>query len=140
MRLSLSARLLFPILTLLFPALAIAQTDAVSQVVGVFNVLVGLMLVAALLTYALGVVVWACRLGTWPSYRTEAIRTLEWAVATLFTLVVLLGIVQFFQRHPQQATYVISAIVVILVIWMVVYLIAHSGGGEKKAAGGDGGH
>ena len=117
---------------LLMPTLVSAQTGAVSQVVGIFNLLVGLMLTAALLAYGFGFIMWWIRLGTWPTYRTEAIKILEWAVAILFTLIVLLAIVQFFQRHPHEATYVISAVVIILVIWMVVYLVAHSGGGEEK--------
>ncbi len=123
---------LLPLVVLLLPALTSAQVGAVSRVVGVFNVLVGLMLTAALLTYGVAFTMWVIRLGTWPTYRTEAIRAMEWSVATLFTLVVLLAIVQFFQKHPHEASYVLSAIVLILIIWIIVYLIAHSGGEEKK--------
>ena len=125
-----SARL-FLLSVLFFPMLASAQVGAVSRIVGVFNVMVGLMLVIALITYGIGFVMWVIRLGTWPSYRTEAIRAMEWSVALIFTLVVLLAIVQFFQRHPHAATYVLSAVVIILIIGIIVYLIAHSGG-EKK--------
>jgi len=116
----------------LAPYIALAQVGAVSRIVGVFNIFVGLMLTAALLTYAIGFIMWWIRLGSWPSYRTQAIRVLEWAVAVLFTLVVLLGIVQFFQQHQQAATYVISAIVVIGIIWIAVYVLSHSSGAEEE--------
>ena len=131
MRNSLLMRAL-PALVLLTPFAAGAQVVAVGHLVGIFNIFVGLMLTAALLIYAFGFIMWWIRLGTWPSYRTVAVRVLEWAVAILFTLVVLLGIVQFFQFHQRAATYVISVIVLIAIIAIIVYLIAHSGGDEKK--------
>lgn len=129
MRTRLSAHAL-PLLVLATPFLAQAQVGVVSQIVGIFNIFVGVMLTVALMVYAIGFVMWIIRLGTWPSYRTEAIRVMEWSVAILFTLVVLLGIVQFFQRHPQEATYVLSAVIIIAIIWIVVYLSTHSE--EKK--------
>lgn len=131
---------LLPLVTLLMPALASAQVGAVSRVLGIFNIIVGVMLTAALLTYFLSFATWVIRLGSWPNYRTSAIRAMEWSVALLFTLVVLLAIVQFFQRHPNEATYVLSAIVVLFIVWVIVFLIRHSGGGEKKAEGGGAEH
>lgn len=115
------------VFTALAPALASAQT--ISQAVGLFNVFVGLMLTAALLAYGIGFVVWITRLGTWPSYRTEAIKIMEWSVVILFVLVVLLGIVQFFQNHPRAAAYTVSVIVILLVGGVILFLAAK--GGEK---------
>lgn len=123
---------ILPLVALAMPLAADAQVGAVSRVAGIFNIFVGLMLTAALLTYGVGVIMWWIRLGSWPSYRTTAIRILEWAVATLFVLIVLLGIVQFFQKHPTAASYVLSAIVLVLIIWAVVYLMAHSGGKKEE--------
>lgn len=120
-----------PLLAALIPGVASAQASF-TQAVGLFNVFVGLMLTAALLSYGIGFVVWLCRLGTWPSYRTEAIKVMEWSVVILFVLVVLLAIVQFFQYHPREAGVVVSAIVAILILWVVVYMVMQSGGGEKK--------
>ncbi len=105
-----------------------------AQAIGIFNVFVGLMLTVALFTYGWGFILWFCRLGTWPSYRTEAVKIMEWSVVILFVLVVLMAIVQFFQNHPRQATYLLSLIVGVIVIAVIVYLAAHSGGGEKKEA------
>ena len=129
-----------------FPALAyagdantnVAAGASFTQAIGLFNIFVGIMLTVALFTYGLGFILWLCRLGTWPTYRTEAIKIMEWSVVILFVLVVLLAIVQFFQNHRQAATWVVSIIIGIFIIWVIVYLAAHSGGGKKKAeAGGD---
>ena len=117
---------------LILPAVANAETTF-TQVIGLFNIFVGLMLTVALFTYGLGFFLWLCRLGTWPTYRTEAIKIMEWSVVILFVLVVLLAIVQFFQYHPKEAGYVVSAIVAIVIIWIILYLAAHSGEGKKKA-------
>ena len=118
---------------LLLPALASAETTF-TQVIGLFNIFVGLMLTVALLTSFLGFFLWLCRLGTWPTYRTEAIKIMEWSVVILFVLVVLLAIVQFFQYHPKEAGWVVSVIVGLVIIWIILYLAAHSGGGKKKGA------
>ena len=118
---------------LLLPALASAETSF-TQVIGLFNIFVGLMLTVALLAYFLGFFLWLCRLGTWPTYRTEAIKIMEWSVVILFVLVVLLAIVQFFQYHPKEAGWVVSVIVGLIIIWIILYLAAHSGGGKKKGA------
>ncbi|GEM_PF-885936 len=133
-------------LALVFPVLAyagvvdpgtgasVATTPGVTftQIIGLFNIFVGLMLTVAILTYGLGFFLWLCRLGTWPTYRTEAIKIMEWSVVVLFVLVVLLAIVQFFQYHPREAAWVVSIVVGIIIIWVILYLAAHSGGGEKK--------
>ncbi|OGG51999.1 hypothetical protein A3C18_04165 [Candidatus Kaiserbacteria bacterium RIFCSPHIGHO2_02_FULL_54_11b] len=108
-----------------------ATGTSFTQAIGLFNVFVGLMLTAALLTYGIGFVIWSTRLGTWPTYRTEAIKIMEWSVVTLFVLVVLLAVVQFFQYHPREAAFVVSVIVAIIVVWIIVYLAAHSGGKKK---------
>lgn len=107
-----------------------AAALGLSHVIGFFNIFVGLMLATALVLYGTGFIMWLCRLGTWPSYRTEALRIMEWSVVVLFVLVVLLAIVQFFQGHPRTASYVVSTIVVLLVVGGALFAAAKSG--EKK--------
>ena len=118
-----------PVLIVAAPAIASAQV--VAQAIGLFNVFVGLMLTAALLAYFIGFAVWVVRLGTWPTYRTEAIKVMEWSVVILFVLVLILGIVQFVQTHPRAAGYVVATIVGALVLWAIIYMALHSGGGKK---------
>ena len=115
----------------LVAAPAFVHAEVISRIVGLFNTFVGLMLTAAILTYGVGFAVWAVRLGTWPTYRTEAIKIMEWSVVILFVLVILLSIVQFFQNHPHAANYVVSIIVIIAVIWGII-IMATSGGGKKE--------
>ncbi|OGG50614.1 hypothetical protein A2763_03505 [Candidatus Kaiserbacteria bacterium RIFCSPHIGHO2_01_FULL_54_36] len=122
--------MLLSLATFLLPQVASAQT--VAQAAGLFNVFVGLMLVSAMLAYGIGFVVWAVRLGTWPTYRTEAIKIMEWSVVILFVLVVLLAIVQFFQNHPRTAGMIISFIVAAILIWIIVVLAAKSGGEKEE--------
>jgi hypothetical protein len=102
------------------------------RTVGIFNIFVGLMLTVALLTYALGFVMWVVRLGTWPSYRTEAVKIMEWSVAILFVLVVLLIIVQFFQMHTQAGLWILSAIVIIGIVWLIIWVLMDSGGEKEE--------
>ncbi len=106
---------------LALPHVVLAQTFG--QVVSLFNIFVGLMLVAALLTYGVGFVIWMTRLGTWPTYRTQGVKIMEWAVVILFVLVVILAIVQFFRDHPYAATYTVSAILLALIIWAVIIMM-----------------
>ncbi len=113
--------------TAFLPSVALAQTFG--QVVRLFNTFVGLMLVAAILTYCVGFVIWIVRLGTWPTYRTEGIKIMEWSVVILFVLVVILMVVQFFRDHPYAATYTVSAIILALIIWAVIVIMQQP---EKK--------
>ena len=119
-----------PFLAAFAPAAAYAQS--IAGVVGLFNIFVGLMLTAAILTYAIGFIIWCTRLGTWPSYRTEAVKVMEWSVVILFVLVVLLAIVQFFQNHTRTAAYIASFIVIAVIIGAIVVLAAGAKGEEKK--------
>lgn len=98
-----------------------------TDIAGLFNIFVGLMLVAALIAYGGGFIVWATRLGSWPSPRDEAIRIMMWAPAILFTLVVLLAVVQFFQNHPRAGAYILSTLALLVVIAVIVYLALHAG-------------
>lgn len=102
-----------------------------TQVVGLFNIFVGLMLVVALLAYGAGFVMWATRLGSWPSPRDEAIHIMMWTPTILFVLVVLLAVVQFLQNHPRAGAYIISTIILLVVIGVIIYL-ALNARGEKK--------
>ncbi|PIR83702.1 hypothetical protein COU18_03445 [Candidatus Kaiserbacteria bacterium CG10_big_fil_rev_8_21_14_0_10_51_14] len=109
-----------------------ASAFTIPQVIGLFNVFVGLMLTVAILLFCAGFITWIARLGTWPSYRTEAIKIMEWSVVVLFVLVVLLAIVQFFQNHPRAAGYVVSTIVLLVVLGAIFVVLFRSGEKEEK--------
>src|ERR1700734_1126070 len=87
----------------LVPSLASASatTDVISQLAGLFYLIVGFALTMAILLMAGGIILWIARFDTWPTYRDEAIGYMEWGVATLFTLILVLGLVEFVQTHTQ---------------------------------------
>ena len=91
-----------------------------TQVVGLFNVFVGLMLTVSMLLMGAGILMWGVRLGTWPTYRTEAIDLMEWAVGILFTLILLLLVSQFVQQHTAAAVSVLGIVVLGVVAWLAV--------------------
>lgn len=118
------------------PTLAFASTttDLVSQLAGLFYIIVGLAVAASVLLMGGGFIMWIARLGTWPTYRDDAIRLMEWGVATLFTLIVVLGIVEFIQTHTSLTLYIVSVVVIVLVIWIIITsgLLSEGFGGGKK--------
>lgn len=103
-----------------------------TQVVGIFNIFVGVMLVVALLLYGGALIMWVTRLGSWPSPRDEAIEMMAWAPTILFVLIVLLGIVQYVQRHPAAGASIVGFLVVLIAAWVIISLALHAGGGKKE--------
>lgn len=106
-----------------------------TQFVGLFNIFVGLLLTLAFLLMGAASVMWVVRLGTTPTYRDEAIDLMQWAVAILFVLVLLLLVVQFVQRHTATAVYVAGFFIIGLALWAVIWAYRESakgGGGEEE--------
>lgn len=67
-----------------------------SQFVGIFNIFVGILLVAAMLLFFGGFVVYLTRLGT--ERRADGLAYMKDGLTVLFVLIILLGIVQLIQR------------------------------------------
>lgn len=68
---------------------------------------------------------WSVRLGTFPTNRDEAIHILEWAVAILFVLILVLAAVHFTQMN----TRVVLIIVAVVILFFVARLVASARGG-----------
>jgi hypothetical protein len=113
---------LISILLYVLPSLAFASTttDILSQVSGLFYIIVGLAVVMAVLLMGAGIILWAARLGTDETYRDQAIDLMEWGVATLFTLILVLGIVEFIQSHSAIVLYIIGVCIIIVLIWFIL--------------------
>jgi|SRR3989344_4754166 len=92
------------------------------SVAELFNIFIGLMLTAALLLFFGGLWVYFSRLGTWPNNRDEALKIMEWGVAVLFTLIILLAIVQFFQRYPKVMSMVVAGIVILILAGITLWV------------------
>lgn len=90
---------------------------AVSDVLGIMNIFVGLMIVAAAILFFGGLITWSVLLGA--TRRVIGIRLMEWGVVILFVLTILLAIVQFFQKSPAASTFAVSAMVVVAVGWAI---------------------
>lgn len=123
-----------PILITLTPALALAstQTQLVSQIAGLFYIVVGLTFVSSFLLMGTGLLLWVIRLGTEHTYRDDAIHIMEWSVATLFTLILILGVVEFVQAHTSATLYILSVVIILFLAWLIITAGVFSGGGEEK--------
>lgn len=119
-----------PIFILFAPLSAHALT--LVQVTELFNVFVGLMLTVGLLIYFAGLGLYFSRLGTWPNHRDKAIKIMEWGVAVLFVLIVILIVAQYFQRYPEIASIVVAGLFLFAVAGVGVYVAVVSRGGEKE--------
>lgn len=108
--------------TLFAPAVSHAQV--LSQIAGLFNIMVGLLLVAAFLFFFGGLGMWFTRLGTSPTYRDEAISLMQWGVVILFVLAVFLALSQFVQNHAAAAAFMVGVVIVGLGIWLVLTVAA----------------
>ncbi len=100
-----------------------------ADIFGLFNIFVGLMLVGAIIAFVAGLIVWMVRIGT--IGRSEGIRIMEWGVVTLFVLVVLVAVQQYFISHPAAVTALIAIIAILFVGYIVIEVIKGSGGGGK---------
>lgn len=103
-----------------------------STVTALFNIVVGLMLVASILLMVGGLMQWYVRLGTTNTYRDDSIVILQWAVSILFVLVVLLGIAQFVETHMTLAMTILGAVVILAVAYFVVTTLMANSEGEEE--------
>jgi hypothetical protein len=97
--------------------------------IGFFNVIVGLMLVAAFLLFFGGLSTYFSRLGL--VGREEGLYYMYWGVTVLFVLIILLWIVQSFLAHPALLYTVFAFIVIAIAAW-IAYTVATSGGEEEE--------
>ncbi|MBI2030601.1 hypothetical protein HYT05_03195 [Candidatus Kaiserbacteria bacterium] len=116
------------------PYAASAQEVTVSTIAGLFNILAGFMFVAAVSTFVGGIISYMVDFGN--HERSKGIALMEWGVAILFTLVVLLGIVQFIQSHQGTANVIVATAIIIGVVLIVFTIVMEAPPPEKKKEGG----
>lgn len=113
------------------PYVANAQEEVtVSTIAGLFNILTGLMFVAAVSTFVGGIISYMVDFGN--HERLKGIMLMEWGVAILFTLVVLLGIVQFIQSHQGTANVIVATAIIIGVVLIVFTVLMEPSPPPKK--------
>jgi hypothetical protein len=91
-----------------------------TQIVGIFNIFVGLMLVAAFLLYFGALIGWAIRLGVYPGYRDEMIHLMMWANVVMFVLVVLLAVVHLLQEYRAVAAFLFGIVLFLVLAWLIL--------------------
>ena len=117
--------------TFLVAAAAPVSVSALTlpQAVGLFHVAVGLLLSFTCLIFVVGFSIYVGRFNTWPSHRDAAIRILEWSVAMLFVLLIVLAVVNAVQHHSAVVLPVLAFLVIIAVIIIAARFLAP---GEQK--------
>lgn len=103
-----------------------------ATIIALFNILVGVMLTTSIVMMVAGLMVWYVRLGTYPTYRDQAISMMQWGVAILFVLVVLLGVAQFVQTHMSLSMLLIGAVVAAAIAYFVITTMVSAGGKEEE--------
>lgn len=127
---------IFSVVALLAPSIVSADTviDGASLVraAHIFNAFAGVLFVAAFIAFVAGFIVWAVRYGK--NSREEGIILMEWGVAMLFTLDVLLGIMHFVSGKPQAALYLVAIAALVLIVWIIkaAYFSGDSGEAKKE--------
>src|SRR3990167_9698074 len=81
----------------------VASAMSLVQFFGFLNIFVGLFLTLALILYGAAFIIYTTRFGC-PN-RMASLALIEWALTILFVLIVVLGVVQYFQSHPANMVY-----------------------------------
>lgn len=102
---------------------------SMSAALGLFNIIVGLMIVAAFLLFFGGFIGYITRLGL--VGREQGLHYMNWGVTVLFVLIILIGIVQYFQRNPQAMFAVVGFAISAAVLWLVFKAMQDSGSDEE---------
>ena len=93
--------------------------STLTQIVGLFNIFVGLMLTASVLFLGGGLMSWFGRLGTSPTYRDDALKTMQIGVEILFSLIIILLLSQFVQEHTASAVFVLGLVILAFIAWLI---------------------
>lgn len=102
-----------------------------AQIAGIFNIFVGLMLVAAFLLYFGGLAGWAIRLGVYPGYRDEMINLMMWANAVIFVLLVILAAIHFLQAYTAVAAFLLGIALFFGLAWMIMQVATAQGAEDE---------
>lgn len=91
----------------------------VAQAFGFFNIIVGVMLVIAILLFLGGFIVYLSRLGL-EGRVSGGLRYMYRGIAVLIVLVILLGIVNFLQFHPEIVFAALGIVIVAAGAWAAI--------------------
>lgn len=107
-----------------------ARALALDQVLGFFNIVVGLFLTASVISFGAGLILYWTRYGTW--MREQAFPFMSFGVTILFVLSVLLAIIHFVVRNTSTALYVLSVVALLSLGGLFAFLLKGSGKKEDS--------
>ena len=100
------------------------------QTLGFLDIFIGLFLTLSMVLFVAGLVIYFTRYGT--VHRADAFKYTQWAIALLFVIIVVLGLVHGFQLHPVVLRYVVGVILFLIIIGILMHLLSSSGGEKGK--------
>lgn len=103
---------------------------SLSAAFGMFNIVVGLMLVAAFLLFFGGLSAYLSRLGL--VGREEGLKYMYWGTTVLFMLIVLLGIVNVFESNPNLMYGVVASVIIVFALWAIMKAIQEGAAAEEE--------
>lgn len=103
---------------ILVPQFAFAMS--LHQLFGYLDIFIGLFLTISIVMFAGALLTYFTRYGT--PRRAEVFPYMEWSIAIVFVLIVLLALIHFFQKHTNTALYILGGILFILFValWISV--------------------
>jgi len=110
-----------------------ASALALNQVLGFFNIVVGLLLTASVVSFGGGLILYWTRYGTWP--REEAFPFMSFGVTILFVISVLLAIIHVVVQNTATAMYVIAVVIFFCLAGIILFFMKASGGDKKDDQG-----
>ena len=106
-----------------------ASALALNQVLGFFNIVVGLLLTASVVSFAGGLILYWTRYGTWP--REDAFPFMSFGITILFVISALLAIIHAVVQNTSTALYVIAVVIFFCLAGIILFFMK-AGGGDKK--------
>ncbi|HXK38786.1 MAG TPA: hypothetical protein VJ043_01715 [Candidatus Paceibacterota bacterium] len=110
-----------------------ASALTIAQALGFFNILIGLLLTAAVISFGAGLVLYWTRYGTWP--REEAFPFMSLAVTILFVVSALLAIIHFIVQNTSTALYIVAVIAFFGLAGIILFLVKSGKKKEEKPEG-----
>lgn len=101
------------------------------QVLGFLDIVIGLFVAASIVIFAAALIVYFVRLGQ--INREEMFPYMEFSIATLFVISVVLGLIRFFREYTDVMLYILGAIAAVLIAALILWLLATT---PKKEEGG----
>lgn len=127
-----------PAVLLAVPFAASAQAQTLAQAAGIIDTVAGFMFVASILLFITGFFTSVVFHGT--EHSEGGVLRMEWGVATLFTLILLLLVARFIRTQANVVVFILAAAVLALVIYIGAATFGSPPQKEEKKPAAGAGH